>query len=267
MNFYKEINAQPYLSGLVKRGQFVLHLSLLDKLIYFIIFIFLARSFSPGEYGFFISIFAFGNIVVTFSELGFANYFQRKIASDLENLSEEFNSVFTYREPANLVLVSIVISAIFIFNSSWIVIKLFFGLNQYHSVFNRFLISRGILIISVTILLILNTSLTLLSITFLLSAISEFVLLFKKLIQERSLNFKIAFKTEVLKRIFVSSVPMGMSGFFVMLYDRVDVLLIQKIISIEAVSFYAIAYSLYKIPHLFVPFLLISQANMNHTEK
>lgn len=273
MNFYKEINAQPYLSGLVKRGQFVLYLSLLDKLIYFIIFIFLARSFSPGEYGFFISIFAFGNIVVTFSELGFANYFQRKIASDLENLSEEFNSVFTFRlityvaiisiasvyfysEPSNLVLVSIVISAIFIFNSSWIVIKLFFGLNQYHSVFNRFLISRGILIISVTILLILNTSLTLLSITFLLSAISEFVLLFKKLIQERSLNFKIAFKTEVLKRIFVSSVPMGMSGFFVMLYDRVDVLLIQKIISIEAVSFYAIAYSLYKIPHLFVPFFL-----------
>lgn len=273
MNFYNEINPQSYLSSLAKRGQFVLYLSLLEKLFYFIIFIFLARRFSPGEYGLYISVFAFGNVVVTFSELGFANYFQRKVASDAENLSEEFNSVFSlriityvilillafvyfYDESTNLVLVTIIISAIFIFNSSWIIIKLFYGLNQYHSVFSRFLISRGILIFGATVLLVFNASLTVISISFLLSAISECVLLFIKLIQERILNFKLAFKIEVLKRIFVSSIPLGMSGFFVMLYDRVDVLLIQKIIGIEAVSFYAIAYSLYKIPHIIVPFIL-----------
>ena len=41
-----------------------------------------------------------------------------------------------------------------------------------------------------------------------------------------------------------------------MVYDRIDVLLIQKIISLEAVSFYAIAYSLYKIPSIFIPIVL-----------
>ena len=273
MSFPEEINLFQHIWRLVKRGQFVFYLSFLEKLIYFIIFVLLARRYSTTEYGLFISVFALGNILVASSELGFANYFQRETASGRDNLSEEFNSVFSFRlitffiillfaflyfssEPAGLTLVVIIIAAIFVFNSSWIIIKIFYGLNQYHSVFNRFLISRGILIVSAIILLALNVSLTLLSISFLLSAISEFLLFIFKLIKENIVKFRVDLKTNILKKILVSSIPMGMSAFFVMVYDRIDVLLIQKIISLEAVSFYAIAYSLYKIPSIFIPIVL-----------
>jgi len=248
-------------------------MSFLEKLIYFVIFIFLARKFSIAEYGSIISIFAFANILVALFELGFANYFQRKIASDRNNLNEEVNSVLAFRSVAyliilssavlyfpknldSLVLVAIIISAIFIFNTNWILIKIFYGLDQYRSVFYRFLISRVVLIIGVVILILLEVSLTLIMTSFLLSAILELGLLFYKLIRTNVIKFRIDLRINVLKRILLYSIPMGLSVFFVMVYDRIDILLIQRIISTEAVSFYAIAYSLYKIPSIFIPIVL-----------
>ena len=273
MNFFKEINPDNHIVNLVKRGQFVFYTSSLEKLIYFFIFIFLARKFSVAEYGSIISVFVFGNILVSLFELGFANYFQRKIASGKENLSEEINSVLTFRFVSYLIilgssflyfpkdiispmLVAIIVSAIFIFSTNWILIKIFYGLNQYRSVFNRFLISRIVLIIGVAALISLNVSLTIIMTSFLLSAILEFGLLFYQLLQMKLIEFKIDWRIGVLKRILIYSVPMGIGVFFVMVYDRIDILLIQKIISTEAVSFYAIAYSLYKIPSIFTPIVL-----------
>lgn len=273
MNFFKEISPNNHIVRLAKRGQFVFYMSFLEKLIYFVIFIFLARKFSIADYGSIISIFAFGNILVAMFELGFANYFQRKIASDRSNLSEEVNSALTFRSVAyliilslavlyfpknldSLVLIVIIISAIFIFSTNWILIKIFYGFDQYRSVFYRFLISRVVLIIGIVILISLEISLTLIMTSFLIVAILEFSLLFVALIRTEVIKFRIDLRIKVLKRILLYSVPMGLSVFFVMVYDRIDVLLIQRIINTEAVSFYAIAYSLYKIPSIFIPIVL-----------
>ncbi len=150
----------------------------------------------------------------------------------------------------------IIVSAIFIFSTNWILIKIFYGLDQYRSVFYRFLISRVVLIIGLVALIYLNVSLTIIMISFLLSAILEFGLLFLKMLRMKLIEFRIDVRVEVLKRIFIYSVPMGLSVFFVMVYDRIDVLLIQRIIGTEAVSYYAVAYSLYKIPSIFIPIVL-----------
>ena len=209
-------------------------------------------------------------------ELGFGNYFQRKIASDRSNLSEEVNSVLVFRlvsyliillsaalyfpkDFVNLTLVVTIISTIFIFSTNWILIKIFYGLDglgMYRSVFYRFLISRVFLIIGVMILIPLDVSLTFIMATFLITAILEFSLLFYFLIRIKLIKFRIDLRIKVLRKIFLYSVPMGLSVFFVIVYDRVDVLLIQKIINTEAVSYYAIAYSLYKIPSIIIPIVL-----------
>jgi O-antigen/teichoic acid export membrane protein len=44
---------------------------------------------------------------------------------------------------------------------------------------------------------------------------------------------------------------------FVWIYDKADVILIQRIIGNEAVSFYAVAYSLYKIPQVIAGVILL----------
>ena len=273
MNFFKEIFPDNHFISLVKRGQFVFYTSVLEKLIYFFVFIFLARKFSVAEYGSIISVFVFANIIVALFELGFGNYFQRKTASDKNNLSEEINSALAFRAVAYLIVLTsailyfpkdinstltavIIVSAIFIFSTNWVLIKIFYGLDQYRSVFYRFLISRIILIVGVVTLISLNVSLTIIMTSFLLSAILEFGLLFYQMLQMKLIEFRIDLRVEVLKRILVYSVPMGLSVFFVMVYDRIDVLLIQKIVSTEAVSYYAVAYSLYKIPSIFTPIVL-----------
>ena len=273
MNFFKDIDPNNHLITLIKRGQFVFYTSVLEKLIYFFVFIFLARKFSVAEYGSIISVFVFANIIITLFELGFGNYFQRKTASDNNNLSEEVNSALAFRAIAyfivlisailyfpkdfNSILTSaIIVSAIFIFSTNWVIIKIYYGLNQYRFVFNWFLISRAVLIVGVVVSILLNVSLTIIMTSFLLSAILEFGLLFYQMLRMRLIKFRIDLRVEVLKRILIYSAPMGLSVFFVMVYDRIDVLLIQRIVSTEAVSYYAVAYSLYKIPSIFTPIVL-----------
>ena len=276
MNVFKNIIPNHPVINLAKRGQFVFYMSFIEKLIYFIIFILLARKFSIAEYGSIISIFALGNILVTMFELGLGNYFQRKIASDKSNLVEEVNSVLAFRfvsyliiilsstlyfpkDFVNLALVFTIMSAIFIFSTNWILIKIFYGLDgldKYRFVFYRFLVSRVVLIIGVMILIPLNVSLTVIMTAFLITAILEFSLLFYSLVRIKLIKFRIELRIEVLRRILLFSIPMGLSVFFVVVYDRIDIILIQKIISTESVSFYAIAYSLYKIPSIVIPIVL-----------
>ena len=117
-------------------------------------------------------------------------------------------------------------------------------------------ISRFVLIIGVMILIPFEVSLTVIMLTFFITAILEFSLLFYSLVKIELTKFRIEFKIKVLRRILLFSIPMGLSVFFVGVYDRIDIILIQKIISTEAVSFYAIAYSLYKIPSIVIPIIL-----------
>ena len=273
MNISEGNNSQNYLLKLLKRGQFVFYTSLIEKSIYFLIFIILARKYSTSEYGSFISVFVLSNILISLFELGFGNYFQRTAASDKYKLAEEFNSAFTFRlltyllilllsfiyysaESIDKALLVIIITAFFIFNTNWLLIKIFYGLNQYRSVFIKFLISRFILIVCSIILLYVNASLTFFSLSYFISALSEFVLLFLQTIRLKLFKFNLDLNFDVLKRIFFSSIPMGLGMFFVMIYDRVDVLLIQKIIDDTAVGIYSVAYSLYKIPQIFILIIL-----------
>ena len=242
------------LLSLLRRGQYLFYTTLLEKIIYFIIFVMLARKYTVAEYGTLIAVFVFGNIVVSFFELGFANYFQRRTASDFDKAVEEFNSAFTFRvitylliltisfiyyygdKSINTCLVFIIITSIFVFTTSWLLIKIFYGMNEYRTVFFRFLTSRILLLIVSVLLLFTDVSLTLFSISFFISAVSEFILLVILLKKKENFSFKMNLKTGMLKRIFISSVPMGLGIFFVMVYDRIDVLLIQKIIMIFLIN-------------------------------
>jgi O-antigen/teichoic acid export membrane protein len=223
-----------------------------------------------AEFGEITSVFVLGFILASLTELGFANYFQRRTASDVQKSIEDFNSALTLRfityfivlfisiaynyywgAAVELLLIVFIVTSVFVFNTNWLLIKIFYGLNEYFSVFKRFLVSRFILIAGSSLLIFTDISLSIFSMVFLVSALSEFVLLSLLLKQKKSYSFKPEIKGKILKRIFASSVPMGLGIFFVVVYDRVDILLIQRIIGSESVGIYAVAYSLYKIPHIF----------------
>ena len=83
----------------------------------------------------------------------------------------------------------------------------------------------------------------------LVSVIFHLGILYKYL-REEKLNLQLRFDYTVLKKILYSSVPIGIGIIFVLVYDRIDILLIERFISFEAVAVYSIAYSLYKIPYI-----------------
>jgi O-antigen/teichoic acid export membrane protein len=60
-----------------------------------------------------------------------------------------------------------------------------------------------------------------------------------------------------LKKIFKSSIPIGIGVIFVWLYDRIDILMVQRMIDLSSVASYAVAYSLYKIPQIISGAILI----------
>jgi O-antigen/teichoic acid export membrane protein len=269
LNSSEEKKTKNFLIHLFRRGQYIFYTALVEKLVYFLIFLVLARKYSVSEFGAITSVFVLGFILGSLTELGFANYFQRQTASDFQTSIEEFNSALTFRfityfivllisvsyvyylgATIELFLTVIIVTSVFIFNSSWLLIKIFYGLNEYSGVFKRFLISRFILIAGSSLMIFADISLSVFSIVFLVSAISEFILLAVYLRQKKNYSIKITLKRKVLSTIFVSSIPMGLGVFFVMVYDRIDILLIQNIIGIESVGFYAVAYSIYKIPYI-----------------
>jgi O-antigen/teichoic acid export membrane protein len=81
----------------------------------------------------------------------------------------------------------------------------------------------------------------------LISVIFHFGILYKYLHEEK-LSFQLRFNLSTLKKILYSSVPIGVGIIFVLIYDRVDLLIIERFLSFEAVAVYSIAYSLYKVP-------------------
>jgi O-antigen/teichoic acid export membrane protein len=84
-------------------------------------------------------------------------------------------------------------------------------------------------------------------VSLLVSVIFHLGILYKYL-REEKLNLQLRFDYSVLKKILYSSVPIGIGIIFVLVYDRIDILIIERFLSFEAVAVYSIAYSLYKIP-------------------
>jgi len=61
----------------------------------------------------------------------------------------------------------------------------------------------------------------------------------------------------ILKNIFVTSLPIGMGIFFVFIYDKIDILIIQNILNLKSVAIYSVGYSLYKLPVILISVILV----------
>ena len=85
--------------------------------------------------------------------------------------------------------------------------------------------------------------------TLLISVVIHFFILIN-LCKHEDLHIRLRFDRKTLTKVLKSSIPIGLGSVFVLLYDRIDILIIERIISFEAVAVYSIAYSLYRVPHL-----------------
>jgi O-antigen/teichoic acid export membrane protein len=260
--------------SLLNKGQYSFYIALAEKGVFFIIFMYFARTLNVAEYGMVMISFTVANILSSFFEFGFAPYFQREAATHSNSIEEELNSVlgfkvvafflyglltvlyFTYIGTDTPLSVALVATTIYVFGISGIFSRTLFGFNQYVDSFKSLIVSKIIIFIVVGIFIIFKASFEFLLLALLGGAILQTISLMSN-VSHNGIIFKLALKAKILKRVIKSSLPIGIGLSFVWIYDKADVILIQRIIGNEAVSFYAVAYSLYKIPQVIAGVILL----------
>ena len=260
---------------LITRGQFTLYSALTEKLTFFIFFVYLARKTSVENYGTIVAIFAFSNILANFFELGFGPYFQREASIENNDLNKELSTAISFKlfsfpfflsaiviyfffsQSNDLPVFLIIGITIFLLTFNSIFTRTLYGKNLYSKSFVAQFASRIFIVLSTVLLFFFSPDLKIVLIALLSGSILQGYFLMKYL---RSINIKAVpgkISKGVLKKIISSSLPIGIGISFVFVYDKIDVLLIEKIINPEAVAFYAVAYSIYKLPQIIVSVLLV----------
>lgn len=262
------------LKGLFSKGKFIFFISLTEKLTFFIVYLIIARYYSKFEFGLVTTVFAFANIASSLLDFGFTIYFQRESATNGIELSKKFLSALNLRllavvvfivlcigyfyeemhvEPLSIILFSL---SIFIVSFGYFLNSMLYGKSLYKKSFLGIFISRSILILLSLSIFIFKFDLSVLS-SFFVLAFSVHLVFLSSNLNEIKIPIKIDFK--LIKpgySIIKSALPFGLGILSVWIYDRSAFLLLHKMISIESVAVFGVAYSLYKIPQAFLGILL-----------
>jgi stage V sporulation protein B len=268
---------QTYLS-VFSQSKYVLLLNITDKLFSFIIMLLLARHFSTEIYGQVVTIFTLTTVFITIFDLGLPIYLQRAISVDNSKGSVIFSKVFSislilfavyflfslgylklFYNEIPLVLFSLI--SVMMYTSSLVTIcnKALSGLNNFKSQFIAFTIPR-ILILAGFIIGIYSLSFNLnLLMTAMLAGLALNLVIIFFYLNKSGIIFSLHnFSLKDSSSIFKLSVPLGLAVIFNFLYDKIDILLISKLLDFTEVAFYNVGYGLFKAGTLSFSFLLVA---------
>ncbi len=267
---------QTYLRAF-SQSKYVLLLNIADKVFSFIILLLLARHFSTETYGQVVTLFTLTTVFITIFDLGLPVYLQREISVDNSKGSEVFSKVFSisiilfasyfifslgylklFYSEIPFALFSVI--AVMMYSSSLVSIcnKALSGLNNFKSQFTAFTIARiFILACFIAGIYYLAFNLDLLMISMLVGMILNLVLIFFYLKKSGIIFSFRNFSFNNISGIIKLSVPLGLAIIFNFLYDKIDVLLISKMLDFTEVAFYNIGYGLFKAGALSFSFLLV----------
>lgn len=268
---------QKFLNELRASGKYILLFNILERLTFFVFYVSIARYVDKNIYGFIVSVSSLTNIIATIFDLGIPFFIQRESTTNENTKSFLLQSIFL-----KLILIIVFLPLPFIYYHSdinnWLII-LIVSLINFFSPINQILISylngkylfkenyQAILISRIPYLIFLifasifkiNFYFSLFSILSTLIAQNIILLRFARL--EFKDLLKIKFQPELISMLIRKSLPFGLGLIFIMIYDRFDVLLIQKLLSNETVAIYSAAYSLYRNSSIFSSIILIKVFN------
>jgi len=264
-------------SEFFSRSKFNLFQNVFEKLFSFFLFLFAARKFSSDDYGELITILALSFVIAAFFDFGLPVYFQREVSkSDLKIKSLYKTTLVFYlilfpvylgicvlysyffQSFASYTLFLTVISCAYVSLFVGLLSKISSGFLDFKSQFNFLLISRSVFVAALLIFLLNpDIKIELIGITLFTSYLINFLLLFfhirKKHFAELSGKINFALLYSAIK----ISIPLGIIVLVNLLYDRIDVLLISKILNFSDTAKYNVAYGLFKAATLSFSFILV----------
>jgi O-antigen/teichoic acid export membrane protein len=259
----------------IKKGQYSFYTNVIEKISFFIFFVFLARVSSLNDYGNMIAVFALANILSYMLEFGFGAYLQRESSSDTNVLAGEYSIIVVAKiilfplylvictvyiivtNGAGIFIVFLVCTLIYVLNFNSTLNGILYGKSRYRESFIAQASGKIIFVIFTLLTLLVIRNFYCLIILMLLGAVIQLILILHYLRKEKLKISLQKFQFSILKKILSASLPIGMGIFFVFVYDKVDILLIQNILNPEAVAVYSVGYSIYKLPLILISTILI----------
>ncbi len=264
------------LSKFLSRSKFNFFQNVFEKLFSFFLFLYVARKFSTSDYGELIALIALSFIIVSFFDFGLPVYFQREVSR-----SQNVQSLYKTTLVLYLFLFPVYLGACFLYShffqsfnsllifftviiSSYlslytnIITKIYSGLRDFKSQFYFLLISRCFFLFF-PVAYLFNKELTIesVAIVLLLSYFVNLLLLFFHLKKNYFISQTAEIDFSLLRKIVKVSMPLGIIVLVNLLYDRVDVLLISKLLGFSDTGKYNVAYGLLKASTLSFSFILI----------
>lgn len=261
-------------TDLFKSGKYFLLNSLIEKLIYFVFFALLARMIVPEFYGQIITVNAFSNILSSFFEFGLGFYIQREAAISRDKIDKIVATsiiikiigffiiipiviIYFHNSSISLLLILALALINYLVSSFSIFTGMLFGLQKFNRVFFSLLKARVIFLLLVGLAFVLSPRFE-----YLISALFISTVFYGYYLVKESYQF---IKPGTIKNIgFIDIIsliklaaPFGLGVIFVWIYDRVDVLFLEKFVGLKAVADYSVAYSVYKLPMILSGILLM----------
>lgn len=236
----------------------------------------MARKFTQAEYGELIALIALSFIIVSFFDFGLPVYFQREISR-----SKNIHSLYKTTLVLYLFLFPVYIAACILYSNLFqsfnsaiifftilvstylslyinIMSKIVSGLRDFKSQFYFLVISRCFyLLFPIAYLFGKEITIEIVAIVLLLSYLVNLLLLFFYLKKHFFINKTDKIDFNFLLKILKVSAPLGIIVLMNLLYDRIDVLLISKLLGFADTGKYNVAYGLLKASTLSFSFILI----------
>lgn len=248
--------------------------SLLEHGTYFLVYAILARLMDAPAYGEIVAVFVFANIANALLEAGLASYFQREAAATATAVSRRLRTALTFKgwtmaaqaalcylyfeatEVTALFNAGTAAAAILFIGLANILTRTLYGLERFREAFMSMLWSRAFVLAGSGALYVLRMPSGSVLLILLMGTILHAMLLGAAL---RNCGVAVlpVMDRPLLGDILRSSLPMGLGALFVWLYDKSDVLLIRHLLDATSVSYYAIAYTVYKIPQILTGAVLV----------
>lgn len=258
-------------------SKYVLLLNLADKIFSFFILLLLARKFSTDTYGEVITIITLSTVFITIFDLGLPIFLQREISLNSTIGSNVFSKVFTislilfvlylvlcsvyfisFYSDISYILFAII--SLMMYSAFLVTLanKALSAAGRFRQQFISFVMPRILIsLFFIYGLFIYPTGLNILLFSMFMGILINLVLSLQNL-KKAGIRFSFEhFSFIEAKSIIKLSLPLGLAVIFNFLYDKIDILLISKLLDFTEVAFYNIGYGLFKASAVSFSFLLV----------
>jgi PST family polysaccharide transporter len=258
----------------ISESKFILYYSLVERIFFFLFFLIIARRFPVDSYGELITGFAIANASALMFDLGVPIHLQKEISSgkNSDKLMQSALSlnitllplfllaalsigVFAFTIPVSLMIM--ICAPVFIFSGSNLISKALAGFGDFRSQFNSVVKTRTpLLVILAAFYFTGQTSAFPYLMALIAGASAQLLMLFVKLKSGIKVLPGFVKGLSMIRDLF-TVLPLGAAVALNFLYDKIDILLISKMLGFTESAIYSIAYGLFKAAALSYTFFLI----------